>query len=53
MSRNMNIEMEPIGFVRTDAEKIPRHWSISDEEGTLVIAEHNRFIDFFTLQGYR
>jgi len=31
--------MEPIGFVQTDAEKIPRHWSISDEEGTLVIYE--------------
>jgi len=39
MSRNMSIEMEPIGFVLTDAEKIPRHWSISDEVGTLVIDE--------------
>ncbi|MBW1834903.1 MAG: SAM-dependent methyltransferase [Deltaproteobacteria bacterium] len=35
----MSIKMEPIGFVQTDAEKIPRHWSISDEEGTLVIDE--------------
>ncbi len=31
--------MEPIGFVQTDAEKIPRHWSVSDVEGTLVIDE--------------
>ena len=31
--------MEPIGFVQTDAEKIPRHWSVSDEEGALVIDE--------------
>ena len=33
----MSIELEPIGFVRTDAEEIPRHWSVSDVEGTLVI----------------
>ena len=37
--RNMSIEMEPIGFVQTDAEKIPRHWSVSDVGGTLVIDE--------------
>ena len=35
----MSIELEPIGFVRTDADEIPRHWSISDVEGTLVIEE--------------
>ncbi len=29
--------MRPIGFVRTDAEEIPRHWSVSDVEGTLAI----------------
>ena len=39
MSHNINIKMESIGFVQTDAEKIPRHWSVSDEEGTLVIDE--------------
>jgi len=39
MFRNMNIEMETIGFVQTDAKKIPRHWSVSDAEGTLVIDE--------------
>ena len=36
---NMSIEMEPIGFVQTDAEKIPRHWSVSDVRGKLVIDE--------------
>jgi tRNA-Thr(GGU) m(6)t(6)A37 methyltransferase TsaA len=35
----MTIEMEPIGFVSTDAETIPRSWSVSDVEGTLVIDE--------------
>ena len=35
----MSIELKPIGFVRTDAKEIPRHWSISDVEGTLVIDE--------------
>ena len=29
--------MRPIGFVRTDAQEFPRHWSVSDVEGTLVI----------------
>ena len=35
----MSIELKPIGFVRTDAKEIPRHWSVSDVEGTLVIDE--------------
>jgi len=35
----MTIEMEPIGFVSTDAKTIPRSWSVSDVEGTLVIDE--------------
>ena len=35
----MSIELRTIGFVRTDAEEIPRHWSVSDVEGTLVIDE--------------
>ena len=35
----MPIEMEPIGFVSTDAETIPRSWSASDVKGTLVIDE--------------
>ena len=33
----MSIELRPIGFVRTDARELPRHWSVSDVEGTLVI----------------
>ncbi len=33
----MAIEMEPIGFVSTDAETVPRSWSVSDVKGTLVI----------------
>jgi tRNA-Thr(GGU) m(6)t(6)A37 methyltransferase TsaA len=35
----MSIELRPIGFVRTDAREIPRHWSVSEVEGTLVIGE--------------
>ena len=35
----MRIELRPIGVVCTDAEDIPRHWSVSDVEGTLVIDE--------------
>ena len=35
----MSIELKPIGFVRTDAEELPRHWSVSEVEGTLVIDE--------------
>ena len=38
-SGDRSIELEPIGFVRTDAEEIPRHWRVSDVEGTLVIDE--------------
>ena len=35
----MIIEMKPIGFVSTDAETIPRSWSVSDVKGELVIDE--------------
>ncbi len=35
----MSIELEPIGFVRTAAKEIPRHWSVSDVEGALIIDE--------------
>jgi tRNA-Thr(GGU) m(6)t(6)A37 methyltransferase TsaA len=35
----MSIELRSIGFVRTDAEELPRHWSVSNVEGTLVIDE--------------
>jgi tRNA (adenine37-N6)-methyltransferase len=33
----MSLELIPIGFVRTDARELPRHWSVSDVEGTLFI----------------
>ncbi|MCX7823695.1 MAG: tRNA (N6-threonylcarbamoyladenosine(37)-N6)-methyltransferase TrmO [Syntrophobacterales bacterium] len=31
------IELKPIGYVRVSQANIPRHWSISDIEGELVI----------------
>lgn len=36
----MKIELAPIGFVRTEVEKVPRHWTVSDAEGTIVLDEH-------------
>ena len=33
----MKLIIEPIGVVSTDAEKIPRHWTVSDVEGDLII----------------
>jgi tRNA-Thr(GGU) m(6)t(6)A37 methyltransferase TsaA len=33
----MCIELKAIGVARTNAAEIPRHWSVSDVEGTLVI----------------
>ena len=35
----MSIELKPIGFVRTDVQELPRHWSVSEVEGTLIIGE--------------
>jgi tRNA (adenine37-N6)-methyltransferase len=35
----MSIWLRPIGFVRADVRELPRHWSVSDAEGTLVIDE--------------
>jgi tRNA-Thr(GGU) m(6)t(6)A37 methyltransferase TsaA len=35
----MSIEMRTIGFVRTNTVELPRHWSVSEVEGTLVIDE--------------
>jgi len=35
----MSVEMKPIGYVSTDADKIPRTWEISDVEGALVFDE--------------
>jgi tRNA (Thr-GGU) A37 N-methylase len=31
--------MEPIGFVRTEVEKVPRNFRVSEVEGTLKIEE--------------
>lgn len=40
MNHNMFItNMKPIGFAHTKADKVPRHWTVSDVEGTLVIDE--------------
>ena len=33
----MSIELNPIGFVSTNATTIPRNWVVSDVEGDLVI----------------
>jgi len=33
----MSIKLLPIGIAHTDAQDIPRHWTVSDVEGTLVI----------------
>ena len=38
----VKIELTPIGFVKTDAKEIPRHWTISDAEGAIVIDEQYR-----------
>jgi tRNA (adenine37-N6)-methyltransferase len=35
----MSIELKPIGYVRTDAQDLPRHWSVSEVEGELVVEE--------------
>ena len=35
----MKIEFEPIGFVKTEETNIPRHWSVSDAEGKIIIDE--------------
>lgn len=33
----VEIEFKPIGFVKTDVPTVPRHWTISDVEGMIVI----------------
>jgi tRNA-Thr(GGU) m(6)t(6)A37 methyltransferase TsaA len=35
----MPVVFEPIGRVRTEATTLPRHWSVSDVEGELIIDE--------------
>ncbi|MGQ9671126.1 MAG: tRNA (N6-threonylcarbamoyladenosine(37)-N6)-methyltransferase TrmO [Desulfosoma sp.] len=34
-----NILLKPIGIVRTNAPTVPRHWTVSDVEGTIIIDE--------------
>ncbi len=33
----MPVTLTPIGTAHTDATSIPRHWTVSDVEGTLII----------------
>src|SRR3712207_4682357 len=35
----VSIEFKSIGHVRTESEEIPRHWSVSEVEGTLAVDE--------------
>ncbi|MBW2192400.1 MAG: tRNA (N6-threonylcarbamoyladenosine(37)-N6)-methyltransferase TrmO [Deltaproteobacteria bacterium] len=35
----MKIAIKQIGVVHTDAAKVPRHWTVSDMKGKLVIEE--------------
>jgi len=35
----MKLEFEPIGFVKTAVEKVPRHWTVSEAEGEIVLNE--------------
>lgn len=38
----MHVVMEPIGVVHTEAEDVPRFWSVSNVRGELVIDEKYR-----------
>ena len=37
MTNDTTVSFTPIGFVKTDATKLPRHWSVSQEKGSLEI----------------
>lgn len=37
MTDETTISFTPIGFVKTNATKLPRHWSVSQETGILAI----------------
>ena len=37
MTNETAISFTPIGYVKTKVEKLPRHWSVSEEEGVLAI----------------
>ena len=38
----MTTALLPIGYVRTKAEKVPRHWTISDVVGELILEKEYR-----------
>ena len=38
----MSVSVEPIGYLQTDEVDIPRHWSVSNVKGRLVIDEAYR-----------
>ncbi len=33
----MEVKLKPIGSIHTDAQEVPRHWTVSSLEGTLEI----------------
>jgi tRNA-Thr(GGU) m(6)t(6)A37 methyltransferase TsaA len=35
----LKIEFVPIGFVKTEERNIPRHWTVSEAEGKIIIDE--------------
>ena len=35
----ISLNLKPIGVVHTDVQPVPRHWTVSDVEGKLVIDE--------------
>ncbi len=35
----MTITFEPIGYVKTPVQRVPRHWTVSEAEGAIVINE--------------
>lgn len=37
MNEQTTVTMTPIGFFHTDAREIPRHWSLSEAEGTINV----------------
>ncbi len=34
---DLEVKLRPIGTIHTDAQEVPRHWTVSDLEGTLEI----------------
>lgn len=39
MKESTTITLKPIGVVRTAATTVPRHWTLSDVEGSIIIDE--------------